>query len=49
MSQIIQRIGIEQLNALPFSYIALWTDFEAVLFLIALYIIVKNINMQCWF
>jgi hypothetical protein len=42
-------IGIEQLNALPFSNIPLCTDFEVVLFVIALYIIVKNINMQCWF
>ncbi|CAN6295119.1 unnamed protein product [Urochloa humidicola] len=41
----IQQIGTEQLNPLPYSPIALWTDLEAELFLLGLYIFGKNLNL----
>ncbi|OEL27877.1 hypothetical protein BAE44_0011102 [Dichanthelium oligosanthes] len=39
------QIGAEQLNPLPYSPIALWTDLEAELFLLGLYIFGKNLNL----
>ncbi|CAN6352136.1 unnamed protein product [Urochloa humidicola] len=41
----MQQIGTEQLNPLPYSPIAIWTDQEAELFLLGLYIFGKNLNL----
>lgn len=41
----MKQIGTEQLNPLPYSPIALWTDLEAELFLLGLYIFGKNLNL----
>ncbi|CAL4905648.1 unnamed protein product [Urochloa decumbens] len=39
----MQQIGTKQLNPLPYSPIAIWTDQEAKLFLLGLYIFGKNL------
>ncbi|CAN6361519.1 unnamed protein product [Urochloa humidicola] len=44
-----KQIGTEQLNPLPYSPIAIWTDHEAELFLLGLYIFGKNVNLLSWF
>jgi hypothetical protein len=41
----MKQIGTEQLNPLPYSPVALWTDLEAELFLLGLYIFGKNLNL----
>ncbi|CAN6289461.1 unnamed protein product [Urochloa humidicola] len=41
----MQQIGTKQLNPLPYSPISLWTDLEAELFLLGLYIFGKNLNL----
>ncbi|CAL4922629.1 unnamed protein product [Urochloa decumbens] len=41
----MQQIGTGQLNPLPYSPIALWSDLEAELFLLGLYIFGKNLNL----
>ncbi|CAL4898357.1 unnamed protein product [Urochloa decumbens] len=45
----VKQIGTEQLNPMPYSPIAIWTDHEAELFLLGLYIFGKNINLLSWF
>jgi hypothetical protein len=45
----MQQIGIEQLNALPYSHIALWTHLEVGLSQLGLYIFGKNLNLLSMF
>jgi hypothetical protein len=46
---MMQQIRIEQLNALPYSHIALWTDLEVGVFLLRLYIFGENLNLLSMF